>query len=224
MQINSEGLPTVNDLLFKDSQLEECGAHSKFNMSDVCDCATCKGKRVDDQVTSPRCKWQKAHRGFMKRHKLCPRLVGSTFKMTQIGTARQRHIIAVVHRLNEKIAKEGGKPILMVNVSQALQRCSFSKKQQIPVLTPGGRYYHVESQRLLTPEESFMMMGFDLSSLDLGSLSQGEIASLAGNAMHVRMIGLSLLLALALVDTEKFLKGASKNQKKTKLVGAQCIT
>ena len=68
-----------------------------------------------------------------------------------------------------------------------------------------------------------VFMGFPLSSLDLGPLRANQIASLAGNAMHIRMVGVAWLIALGLIDKNKFSSIVAKSQgakRKTKLVGA----
>ena len=222
VEITAAGIPTMDSLLFKDSQLQVCEVRSTIS-PDACTCARCQGKKVSPEVTSSKCKWQRAHVSYMRQHGLCSRAVGNTYKMTHIGTPRQRHLIAIVHHLNKKIQNQGGKPFALVNISQNVHRCTMSRRSYLPTITPGTKLYHVTSDRLLTAEEAMLFMCFDLSTLDIGSLSVNEIASLAGNAMHVRMIGLALLLALALVDTSKFKTDVSKSQikgRKSKLVGA----
>jgi hypothetical protein len=54
-------------------------------------------------------------------------------------------------------------------------------------------------------------------------LSAGEIASLAGNAMHVRMIAVAMLVGFSIVDMTKFSAIVAKKNSQTqrsKLTGA----
>jgi len=158
----------------------------------------------------------------MRQHKLSRDAVARAYAQTKVGTARHRHLLACVLELNKDFHKQGKKQITVVNTSQSINRSVMSTKCHLPVLTPGGKYYHVATKRYLTSEEAMLLMGFDLASLDLGTLSSAEIARLAGNAMHVRAVGVAWLIGLGLIDRTAFSTVVAKNngrKRTSKLVG-----
>ena len=220
----TEGAPALEELLFNATQLQDC-AEVRSTWSDACSCASCKGAVVKnlDVPSNKKCKWQRAHFSFMKRHELCQRSVASRYNSLVIGTPRKRHLIAIVLERNKNLSKQGRRQITLVNMSQSINRCTMSTKDHLMVLTPGGQYYHVALNRILAAEEAFLLMGFDMAHLDVGSLSAGEIASLAGNAMHVRMIAVAMLVGFSIVDMTKFSAIVAKKNSQTqrsKLTGA----
>jgi hypothetical protein len=209
--------------MFNSNQLQEC-AEVTARKADSCSCASCKGKYVDPHLASGKtCKWQSQHIRFMKENGLNREAVAVMFARIEAGTPRTRHLLACVLELNKLLRQKGEKLITIVNDSQSIYRCTMSRKRHLPVITPGGHLYQVESHRHLRPEEGMLFMGFPLSSLDLGPLRANQIASLAGNAMHIRMVGVAWLIALGLIDKNKFSSIVAKSQgakRKTKLVGA----
>ena len=140
----------------------------------------------------------------MKENGLNREAVAFMFARIKAGTPRKRHLLACVLELNKLLRQKGEKLITIVNDSQSIYRCTMSRKRHLPVITPGGHLYRVASRRHLRPEEGMVFMGFPLSSLDLGPLRANQIASLAGNAMHIRMVGVAWLIALGLIDKNKF--------------------
>jgi hypothetical protein len=160
----------------------------------------------------------------MQEHQLSPQTVATVYKSVLTGTSRQRHLLAIVRVFNRKLQSEGASTVTLLNYTQCISRACMSTKEYLPVLTPGGKYHHMASGRTLAAEEHFVLMGFPVGKLDLGPLSVSEISCLAGNAMHVRMVGIAWLIGLSLVDKSKFvseargIKGGSSN--KSKLVGS----
>lgn len=69
-----------------------------------------------------------------------------------------------------------------------------------PCVTPACRLWVFNRSRWMIGIEKFALQGFPVDSLDLADLSEGEIATLAGNAMSVPVVGAFLYLVLALVS------------------------
>lgn len=68
-----------------------------------------------------------------------------------------------------------------------------------PCVTPTGRLWVFNRDRWLIGREMMALQGFPVDDLNLDNLTETEIASLAGNAMSVPVIGVFLYLAFAYV-------------------------
>jgi hypothetical protein len=74
----------------------------------------------------------------------------------------------------------------------------------VPVIMPACQHFDVVAGRPLIIEEKWALMGFPTNILDFGANSEQELNHMAGNAMHVRSVFLALLVALTVVDFNKF--------------------
>ena len=213
--------PMLEEVLFGPNQLKDC-AEFRSTIRDTCKCAACKGATIKNvRRLSTRCKWQRAHLSYMTQHGVNLKSVASRYELLNFGTPRQRHMLAVVLERNHLLDKSRATDkYTVINLSQSIHRCTMTKKVYLPVITPGSLLYHLGLQRLLKAEESFLMMGFDLRVLDVGCLSAQELASLAGNAMHVRAVAVAMLIGLSFVDPNKFC-ALTTTRRNSKLKGSQ---
>jgi hypothetical protein len=95
-----------------------------------------------------------------------------------------------------------------------VERASIGKKA-LPVITPGGIQYVPSQKRELTASEKLILMGMPMLKIDVACNSDRELASLAGNAMHTRAVGVALIIGMALVNREKFAKAIKELKKKS---------
>eukprot|EP00397_Hematodinium_sp_SG-2012_P022601 GEMP01023428.1.p1 GENE.GEMP01023428.1~~GEMP01023428.1.p1 ORF type:complete len:524 (+),score=88.08 GEMP01023428.1:61-1632(+) len=110
------------------------------------------------------------------------------------------------------------------DLSQNFLFSSFRFDGLSPTIIPSGKYWVYPLNRYMLPLEMMSVQGFPVHSLILDGLSQTDIASLAGNAMSVPVIGAVLACALFFVDfaagaDESLtpLQNANRERKKNKL-------
>jgi hypothetical protein len=69
-----------------------------------------------------------------------------------------------------------------------------------PTVTPNGLICVGRANRIMMPIEKLLVHGFPLHRMNIpASTSDAVLASLGGNTMHVKSIGLALLIGLCLV-------------------------
>ena len=77
-----------------------------------------------------------------------------------------------------------GEPLEVNNVSRSIHRAGGSNKDLMPCVTPGGAFWVEQAQRVICPLEKFVFQGLPIHRMDVGVLSDYEMASMAGNATH----------------------------------------
>ena len=104
--------------------------------------------------------------------------------------------------LAEARAKQvAGATDILVDVSQSEDRVHGRFNGICPTLTPGALVVVERSQRVLMPIEKLLLHGFPVHRMNIPtSTTNTDLASLGGNTMHVRCVGLALLIGVCLVN------------------------
>ncbi|CAE7754573.1 unnamed protein product [Symbiodinium sp. CCMP2592] len=92
---------------------------------------------------------------------------------------------------------------LAVDVSQTAGRCPFGVGGLCPTLTPGGKVVVASVKRCICPEEAMLLHGFPFNAIQASSVSPKQLASLAGNAMHVESVAAMLVVGLSLLRVNR---------------------
>ncbi len=111
-----------------------------------------------------------------------------------LSSSRQREVWAMLsakHRSNDLVA----------DVSQSIRRAHPHFKHA-PTVTPRGRICVQKLGRLMTPLEKLLVHGFPLHKIKLpASLTDEAVNLLGGNTMHLKAIGLILLIGVSLLKS-----------------------
>ena len=100
----------------------------------------------------------------------------------------------------EKCRQVGGTDVI-IDVSQSEGRGSLRLNGVSPTLTPGGCVVVDRARRVIIPIEKLMLHGFPIHRMKIPtSTSNTDLASLGGNTMHVKCVGLALLMGTVLVN------------------------
>lgn len=86
------------------------------------------------------------------------------------------------------------------DLSQNFLFSSFRFDALAPTIIPSGRFWVHPLNRYMLPTELLSLQGFPVHALLLDGLTNGDICSLAGNAMSVTVIGAVIASALFFVD------------------------
>ena len=104
-----------------------------------------------------------------------------------------------------QLRKCHGNPSLVADVSQSANGCPRAVSGKCPTLTPGGKVFVAQVQRVICPHEAMLLHGFPMAAIEAcqSAVSARHLKSLAGNAMHVESIGVMLALGLSMVNCDK---------------------
>ena len=106
----------------------------------------------------------------------------------------------VLESARKKCREAGGNDVI-INVSQSEGRATLRFNGISPTLTPGGCVVVDRARRVIVPIEKLMLHGFPIHRMKIPtSTSATQLASLGGNTMHVKCVGLALLMGIALVN------------------------
>ena len=106
----------------------------------------------------------------------------------------------VLEGARKKCREAGGKDVI-INVSQSEGRATLRFNGISPTLTPGGCVVVDRARRVVVPIEKLMLHGFPIHRMKIPtSTSNTQLASLGGNTMHVKCVGLALLMGIVLVN------------------------
>jgi site-specific DNA-cytosine methylase len=127
--------------------------------------------------------WTKTHWDFLRNHKLDAAACAAAMPPLEVGLpTRARHIVGVWRVLLSK----RGRQLCMVNVSQSIHRAGGTDRDMMPCVTPNGAIWLEKAGRLMTPIEKWVFQGLPIHRTDVGVLTDRELESMAGNAMHTR--------------------------------------
>ena len=96
-----------------------------------------------------------------------------------------------------------GDDSLAVDISQTVGRTPRGLGGFCPTLTPGGKVLVVSVRRCICPEEAMLLHGFPFKTIQASSVSPKQLASLAGNAMHVESVAAMLVVGLSLLQVNR---------------------
>ena len=106
----------------------------------------------------------------------------------------------VLESARKKCREAGGNDVI-INVSQSEGRATLRFNGISPTLTPGGCVVVDRARRVIVPIEKLMLHGFPIHRMKIPtSTSNTQLASLGGNTMHVKCVGLALLMGITLVN------------------------
>ena len=112
-------------------------------------------------------------------------------------TARQQ---ALLQTGRKKSIQAGGTDVI-IDVSQSEGRATTRLNGICPTLTPGACVVVDRVRRVIMPIEKLMLHGFPIHRMKIPtSTCNTELASLGGNTMHVKCVGVALLLGTLLVN------------------------
>jgi site-specific DNA-cytosine methylase len=156
----------------------------------------CEAKMVSrgSGVRKSNLKWVEKHAKFRLAHGLPAHGVSSQGSaMSGLSVDRQRDAWDTVCHLHK-----GGDTI--TDLSQNLDRAHVHTTGVCPTVTPHGVICVGRAHRIMMPIEKLLVHGFPLHRMNIpASTSEAALASLGGNAMHVKSVGLALLIGLCLV-------------------------
>ncbi len=93
---------------------------------------------------------------------------------------------------------------LVVDVSQAVDRLHLSTSGQCPCVMPGSKIIVAKVGRMMLPIEKLLVHLFPVHEMHIpASLGGGDIARLGGNTMHLKAVGLALLIGSSCIDWSK---------------------
>ena len=144
-------------------------------------------------------KWVKLHAKFKKQ---LPKF-DKPLKATMDGlTPREKDIVSAKWRQSQ------GDETLVLDVSQSIHRCpQGSTESECPCVIPGGKIYSLALDRVIEPNELLLLHGIPLHRLPKVSenISKSDLASLAGNCMHVECVTAATLVALSCLQCDKLM-------------------
>ena len=161
--------------------------------SALCRCSGCKGEDEHGALADVRqkpgqdvlCKWCHKHWAYMQKHGLDPEQVASFYQQRLPKGHRMPHLSPrAQHVLDISVYKQ---PLVrLVDLSQSVDRAASSTGPAMGCITPGGAFFSVKANRLLTPGEKMIMKSLPIHLMDMGCNTGAEVESMAGNAMHVK--------------------------------------
>eukprot|EP00435_Cladocopium_sp_Y103_P028327 s3667_g7.t1 len=90
---------------------------------------------------------------------------------------------------------------LTCDVSQSLGRARDRVDGKVPTITPRSHLIVAEVQRALVPHEMLLLHGFPLHRMVVPPTIKGvDLQSMAGNTMHIPVVGAAMVMTLLLVD------------------------
>ena len=90
---------------------------------------------------------------------------------------------------------------LVADVSQSVQRAHGSCSGVAPTLMPGGVVILERAGRPIMAIEKLLLHGFPIHRMGMPTSTPNSVlSSLGGNTMHLKSVGLSLLLGISLID------------------------
>ena len=111
-----------------------------------------------------------------------------------LTTARQEKVWA-------KLRAKHSQGDLIADVSQSLSRSSPRAGGVCPTLTPRGIVMAQRAGRPVSPIEKLILHGFPVHHMKIpASIDDVALARLGGNTMHLKSVGLAVLLGVGLVD------------------------
>ena len=111
-----------------------------------------------------------------------------------LTTARQEKVWA-------KLRAKHSQGDLIADVSQSLSRSSPRAGGVCPTLTPRGIVMSQRAGRPVAPIEKLILHGFPVHRMRIpASIDDVALAQLGGNTMHLKSVGLAVLLGVGLVD------------------------
>lgn len=136
-------------------------------------------------------KWKAQHQEFLRAKRLRP--VGEVSAC--LPSKRMRESFG--------LWQQHAGPGIIGNFSQSIERASVRTDGVCPTITPKGMLY-VEGRgvdRLITPREKLAAQLFPLHQMAVPKdFPEEEYGILGGNTMHLKSVGLALLIGLSLVD------------------------
>ena len=106
----------------------------------------------------------------------------------------------VIEAAKRKAATRGTADFI-VDASQAEHRANARFDGICPTLTPHGLVVVGRAARIIMPIEKLMLHGFPVHRMSIpASTLDSVLASLGGNTMHVKSVGLALLIGIGLID------------------------
>ena len=112
-------------------------------------------------------------------------------------TARQMAVLTSARRM----AGAAGSTGAIVDVSQSEDRSHPRYNGICTTLTPGAEVFVERAGRVIMPIEKLMLHGFPIHRMKIPtSTSSSQLASLGGNTMHVKCVGLAILIGVCLVN------------------------
>ena len=86
-------------------------------------------------------------------------------------------------------------------MSQSIRRSSVHTDGSVGAVTPKGKIGAACAERCLLGVEKMLLQGFPVHSLSFPSgYTDGDVSSLAGNAMLVKAIGFAMVFATSVVS------------------------
>ena len=107
---------------------------------------------------------------------------------------RERDAWAILSHLHPKSSD------LVADLSQSATRMATQCSGHLPTITPGCILASARHQRVVSPVEKLVLHGFPVHRMKLEGTTDKQVASMAGNTMHVHIVGVAMLLALGLVN------------------------
>ena len=93
---------------------------------------------------------------------------------------------------------------LAADLSQNVTRSGARNDGSLPTITPGALLAAAGARRIIAPLEKILLHAFPIHRMVFpANLTDKELASMGGNTMHVEIVAVAMMLALALVDWTK---------------------
>ena len=90
---------------------------------------------------------------------------------------------------------------LTCDVSQSLGRARERVDGRVPTVTPRSHLIVADVQRALVPHEMLLLHGFPLHRMVIpASIKGADLQSMAGNTMHIPVVGAAMVMTLLLID------------------------
>jgi DNA-cytosine methyltransferase len=144
-------------------------------------------------------KWIRKHVRVRRMLGLAPPQTRETRGWTAYLTARGSDVLEL---LRGRISRKSHVPLENTSIVGEISRgYSYASLQNIaPCVTPSGCLWFFSRWRWAIGKEKLALQGFPVDDLNLDGLAEGELSTLAGNAMSVPVIGAFLSLVLASVE------------------------
>jgi site-specific DNA-cytosine methylase len=155
--------------------------------------ASLSTKRTSSRPVKPGTKWSAKHAQFKDA-------VGATWSdkavssgLTSLLSLRERDVWAGALRM--------GKPGLVVDVSQSIDRAHIRSNGQCGTVTPRSKICVESAGRVVIPMEKLMLHLLPIHQMKFPSISDNSLNVLGGNTMHLKAVGLVLAIGLCLLST-----------------------
>ena len=165
---------------------------TRCGLNNDCDVHHCHCQACRRSTTRLGCKWRKVHKDYLKQHR-CQSSAGyidhlvtrRLFTSPLLSSPRERHLLEMVW------AKHGERALkdAVLDLSQGIHMIGLRLDGVAGTIATSAKTFVMRWGRALSAAEKMLLMGFDVQEMDLANTPARWQHHMAGNTMHVAVIG-----------------------------------